>query len=62
MSPLSKILETIIYEQLYGYFTRNLILHPNIHGYRKNTSTLGALLQMYDRWIDAATKGQFYWT
>ena len=58
LSPLSKILEKIIYEQLYGYFTRNHILHPNLHGYRKNRSTLTALLQMYDRWVDAAAKGQ----
>ena len=38
--------------------SRNIILHPNLHGYRKNRSTLTALLQMYDRWVDAAAKGQ----
>ena len=55
---MSKILEKIVYEQLYGYFSRNGILHPNLHGYRKNRSTQTALLQMYDRWVYAAAKGQ----
>ena len=36
LSPLRKILEKIVYEQLYGYFSRIRILHPNLHGYRKN--------------------------
>ena len=58
LSPLSKILEKIVYEQLYGYFTRNKILHSNLHGFRKNRSTQTALLQMYDRWVGAAAKGQ----
>ena len=51
-------MEKIVYEQLYGYFSRNGILHPNLHGYRKNRSTQTALLQMYDRWVYAAAKGQ----
>ena len=33
LSPLSKVLEKCIYEQLYCYLTENKILHPNIHGY-----------------------------
>ena len=58
LSPLSKVLEKIIYEQVYRYFTANKILHPNLHGYRTNRSTQTALLQMYDRWVQAAAKGQ----
>ena len=41
LSPLSKILEKIIYEQLYNYFTTSKILHPNLHDYghfRQNIS------------------------
>ena len=53
LSPLSKV-----FEQLYGYFTVNNILHPNLHGYRKNRSTQTALLQMYDRWVKAASAKQ----
>ena len=57
LSPLSKILEKIIYVQLYNYFARNKILHPRLHGYRKNRSTQTALLEMYDQWVLAANKG-----
>ena len=58
LSPLSKILEKVIYQQVYDYFTANKLFHPNLHGYRKNRSTQTALLQMYDRWIRAAHKSQ----
>ena len=57
LSPLSKVLEKLVYEQLYSYFTVNKILHPNLHGYRSNRSTQTALLQMYDRWVQAASQG-----
>ena len=58
LSPLSKVLEKSMYEQLYSYFTKNKILHPNIHGYRANRSTQTALVQMYDHWVQAASQGQ----
>ena len=58
LSPLSKVLEKIVYEQIYNYFTQNQLFHPNLHGYRKNRSTQTALLQMYDRWVRAASDGQ----
>ena len=58
LSPLGKILEKIAYEQLYDYFTRNQIFHPNLHGYRQNRSTQTAMIQMYDRWVKAANHGQ----
>ena len=54
----SKVLKKLVYEQLYSYFTVNKILHPKLHGYRSNRSTQTALLQMYDRWVQAASKGQ----
>ena len=54
LSPLSKVLERVIYEQVYSYFSSNKIFHPNIMGYRKNRSTLSAVLQMYDRWVRGA--------
>ena len=57
LSPLSKILEKIIYEQLYDYFTVNKILHPSLHGYRKFRSTQTALLELYDKWVHAAHNG-----
>ena len=58
LSPVSKVLEKVIYEQIYSYFTRNSIFHPNLHGYRSNRSTQTALLQMYDRWVRASNDGQ----
>ena len=58
LSPLSKILEKTVYEQLYRYFTVNKILDPRLHGYRTNRSTQTALLQMYDHWVQAAAQGQ----
>ena len=58
LSPLSKILEKIVYNQIYDYFTNNKIFHANLHGYRGNRSTQTALLQMYDRWVKSASQGQ----
>lgn len=57
LSPLSKILEKIVYSQLYGYFSRNRLFHQNLHGYRCNRSTQSALLTMYDRWVRASSFG-----
>ena len=54
LTPLGKILEKVVFEQLYSYFNRNKIFHPNLHGYRQNRSTQTTLLQMYDRWVRAA--------
>ena len=58
LSPLSKVLEKAVYEQIYGYFTRNKLFNPALHGYRGGRSTMTALLTMYDRWVKAASKGQ----
>ena len=58
LSPLSKVLEKIVYEQIYSYFSRNHLFHSNLHGYRSNRSTQTALLQMYDRWVRAAHEGE----
>ena len=59
LSPLSKVLEKIAYEQIYRYFANNRIFDPSLHGYRDNRSTLTALITMYDRWARAASQGQF---
>ena len=47
-----------MYKQLHEYFSRNKILHFKLHVFRRNRSTQAALLQMYDRWVSAAAKGQ----
>ena len=58
LSPLSKVIEKIIYEKIYNYFSRNKLFHPNLHGYRKHRSTQTALLQMYNKWVQAASDSQ----
>ena len=58
LSPLSKILERVMHEQIYRYVTTNKILHENIHGYRRNRSTLTALLKLYERWVSSADEGK----
>jgi len=57
LSPLSKVLEKIMYEQIYEYFSTQNLFHPNIHGFRKNRSTQTILLQMYNRWLEASNTG-----
>ena len=58
LSPLSKVLEKIVYQQIYEYFTNNKIFDQSLHGYRGNRSTQTALITMYDRWVRAACQGQ----
>ena len=58
LSPLSKILEKVIFKQIYSYFERNQLFHPSLHGYRGGRSTMTALLSMYDKWVTAAKDGQ----
>ena len=58
LSPLSKILEKVMYEQIYGYFDQNKLFHHSLHGYRKGRSTMTALLSMYQKWVMAAKQGQ----
>ena len=58
LSPLSKVLEKIMYEQIYDYFSRNSLFHPSLHGYRRDRSTMTALLAMYEKWVKAASMGQ----
>ena len=58
LSPLSKVLEKVMYQEIYSYFERNNLFHPSLHGYRKDRSTMSALISMYDKWVKAASMGQ----
>ena len=49
LSPVSKVLEKVVHKQIYEYLENNKIFHESLHGYRKNRSTLTALLTMYDK-------------
>ena len=57
LSPLSKIVEKIVFQQIDDLFTRNKIFTDRLHGYRNNRSTHTTLLTMYDRWVRAAARG-----
>ena len=57
LSPLSKVLGKIMYEQIYEYFSTQNLFHTNIHGFRKNRSTQTILLQIYNRWLEASNTG-----
>ena len=58
LPPASKVLERVIYDQMYSYFSSNKLFHANVMGFRKHRSTLTATLQMYDRWIRGAGQGK----
>ncbi len=49
---VSKVFETVIFDQLTMYFTRNHLFNPHQYGYKHNSSTELAALEMVDRIID----------
>ena len=46
---VSKVIEKIVYNQLYSYFTKNNYLNTNQYGFRKNFSTEHAILELNER-------------
>ena len=50
---ISKVLERAIFEQMIQYLEENNLLHPSHHGFRSNHSTVTALIEMYDQWVEA---------
>ena len=46
---ISKIFETVIHEQLSEYFVTNNLFSPQQYGFRKNSSTELAALELLDR-------------
>ena len=42
---------------MYDYFEKNHLFDSALHGYRRNRSTVTALLAMYDKWVSAANRG-----
>ena len=49
---ISKIFETVISEQLSDYFLTNNLLCPQQYGFKKNSSTELAALELLDRVLD----------
>ena len=58
LSPVSKILERIIYDQVYSYFSKNMLFHHSMHGYRRHRSTQTALLSLFNRLVTSASEGK----
>ena len=55
-SPLSKIFEKCIYEQLYTYLEKFKLLTPNQFGFRQHCATLRAVPQLYDDFLENLDK------
>ena len=54
----SKILERMVFNQLVSYLDTNNLIHPNHHGSRAGYSTVTALIQMYDTWVEEVDNGK----
>ena len=55
----SKVLESVIFNQMIKYLADNKLLHPNHHAYRADHNTTTALIQMYDGWLQSLEAGEF---
>ena len=55
---VSKVLERVIFLQIVEYMDKNGLFHPNHHGFRSLHSTTTAMLQMYDTWVEAVSRGE----
>ena len=51
---MSKLTEYVIFDQTFQHFIQNDLFHPNHHGGLPNHSTVTALIQLYDLWLNAA--------
>ena len=56
---LSKVLERVVFAQIVQYMNDHDLFHPNHHGFRSKHSTLTAMLQMYDTWMEAINRGEY---
>ena len=56
LSPLSKIFEKCISEQMYTYLEKFKLLTPNQFGFRQNCATSQAVHQLYDDFLENLDK------
>ena len=54
----SKILERVVFVQIVDYLNANKLYHPNHHGFRAKHSTVTAIIQMYDVWVESIEQGE----
>ena len=53
---MGKLVEYVIYDQVYSHFVEHNIFHPNHHGFLGQHSTATALIQLYDLWLEASER------
>ena len=53
LSVISKVLEKVIFLQLFKYLEDNSLIHPSHHAYRPSHNTTSAMLEMIGCWIEA---------
>ena len=57
-APFSKFLERIVFKRLDSFLNKYKILSCNQYGFRKNHSTVYALIQLYDKLSNAIDQGK----
>lgn len=57
VSTFSKIIEKIVSERLVGWLNKHSLFNPNQHGFRKNRSTVTALLNFLNKLYNELDKG-----
>ena len=60
LSPLAKIFERILCDNIYCYFQRNNCLCPNQHGLRNNFSDEKAVQTILDDWKNLLEHNKFF--
>ena len=55
----SKILERIMYNRLYEYLTKNILLVEKLFGFRKGHSTEHALIELVNRIYDSSSENKY---
>ena len=57
LSAIAKIVEKLVFDQLYGYMDQNGIISCNQSGFRPKHSTMTSLLNVTEDWLDSLDKG-----
>ena len=58
LPAVSKVFEKEVFRQIYGYLTENCMLSKLQLGFRPKHSTLAALIQMCDEWLENMDNGK----
>ena len=56
---MSKVFEKQVFRQVYGYLTEHSLLSKFQSGFRPKHSTVTALIQMCDEWLENMDNGKF---